>query len=263
MSEEVAETIALLRAREEVSGYDPFGFRPDLLGTLLPIARFFYRHYFRAIVDGIENIPEGRVLLIANHSGQIPFDGAMIATALLLDHRPPRLVRGMVERWVPTIPFVSTFFARAGQVTGNPENAVALLERGEALMVFPEGAKGISKTFDQRYQLTEFGLGFMRLAIRTRTPIVPIAVVGAEEQLPSFYNAESVAKALGMPALPLIPTLFVPLPVRYRIYFGEAMHFDGDPDDEDRVLQTKVDAVRHTISAMIDRGLRERPGIFA
>ncbi|TVR02889.1 MAG: acyltransferase family protein [Deltaproteobacteria bacterium] len=263
MHDEVRETIELLLEREQSEGYDPFGFRPKILEQVLPVAHFLYRHWFRVEPHGLENVPDGRLLLIANHSGQLPFDGMMIGTALVLDRRPPRVVRGMVERWVPTLPFVSQFFARAGQVVGTPANARALLEREELLMVFPEGARGISKTFDRRYQLEEFGLGFMRLALETNTPIVPIGVVGAEEQLPSFYNAKGLARLFGMPSVPVSPTLVLPLPVKYRIYFGEPLHFEGDPDDEDRVIRERVDTVTAAIRALLDRGLRERTGIFS
>lgn len=262
MHEEVRETIALLMERENTEGYDPFGFRPQILRQVLPVAHFFYRTWFRVDAHGIANVPEGRVLLIANHSGQLPFDGMMIGASLVLERRPPRVVRGMVEKWIPTLPFVSMFFARAGQVVGTPSNARALLERDEMLMVFPEGARGISKTFDRRYQLEEFGLGFMRLALETRTPIVPIGVVGAEEQLPALYNAEGLARVLGMPSLPISPTLVLPLPVKYRIYFGEPILFEGDPDDEDRAIRERVDVVTTAIRALLERGLSERTGIF-
>lgn len=263
MHPEVRNAIDWLRAEQARQGWDPFGFDPDALERILPAVHALYRSYFRVLTFGIENIPHGRALLIANHSGQIPLDGMMIATSLLVESDPPRLVRAMIEKWVPTIPFISSLFARVGQVVGTPNNARSLLHRDDLLMVFPEGSRGISKTFDRRYQLEEFGLGFMRLALETNTPIVPIAVVGAEEQLPSFYNARRLAKVLRMPALPISPTLFVPLPVRYRIYFGEPMYFTGHCDDEDRVIREKVDQVVNAVRALIDRGLRERPGIFA
>src|SRR5213079_3096321 len=111
-----------------------------------------------------------------------PVDGALIGAALFMDVEPPRFMRAMVEKWTQTLPFVSLLFARCGQVVGVPENAKHLLTNEEALLVFPEGMRGISKPFSKRYQLEEFGLGFMRLAIETRTPIVPVAVIGAEEQ---------------------------------------------------------------------------------
>lgn len=262
MHPEVRETIELLQMQQDRRGWDPFGFSPDSFGRVLPAAHAVYRHYFRVKTDGIEHVPDGRVLLIANHSGQLPFDGAMIATSLLIERRPPRITRSMVEKWVPTLPFVSTFMARCGQVVGTPANARALLRQGEMLLVFPEGARGISKTIDRAYQLEEFGLGFMRLALETQTPIVPVAVVGAEEQIPAFYNARGVARMLNMPAFPISPTFFVPLPVKYRIFFGEPMLFEGDRDDEDRVVRAKVDQVVARINAMIQRGLAERTTIF-
>src|SRR5205814_2310216 len=134
--------------------------------------------------------------------------------------------------WPATLPFVSAFFSRVGQVVGLQENAIRLLEMGELVLAFPEGMKAISKPFAQRYQLEPFGHGFMRLALRTQTPIVPVAVIGAEEQYLSFGNLEWAARALGLPAFPLLPQLLVPggampLPTKYRIYFGEPMRFYG------------------------------------
>ena len=160
-------------------GTDEFGFSPDFVKRVLPIATLVHRGYFRVNVTGVENVPEGRVLLIANHSGQLPFDGVMIATSLILEADPPRMVRSMIEKWVPSLPFVSTVLARLGQITGIPENCRRLLEADEAILVFPEGARGISKTYDKRYQLQKFGQGFMRLALETNTPIVPVSLVGA------------------------------------------------------------------------------------
>ena len=130
----------------------------------------------------------------------------------------------------------------------------------------PEGSRGISKTFDRRYRLTRFGLGFLRLALETRTPILPVAVVGAEEQYISLTDLKPVARLLGMPAFPVIPQLFLgmlaPLPTRYRLYFGEPLTFDGDPDDDDAVVQDQVDRVRGAIQSMVEQGLRERKSIF-
>ena len=186
---------------------------------------------------------------------------------MFMEAEPPRIVRAMVEKWAVSLPFVSLLFTRVGQVVGVPENATRLLAQGEALLVFPEGARGISKTFDQRYKLTEFGLGFMRLAIETDTPIVPIAVIGAEEQYVSFANVEPLAKLLRMPAFPIIPQLLLPggqlpLPTKYRIWFGEPMRFSGDPDDDDSVIDEKVWLVKQTVQSMLNRGLKERKHIF-
>ncbi len=249
------------------SGVDPFGLDPEWAKFALTTVGLLHRRYFRTEVHGIEHVPEGRILLVANHSGQVPLDGAMIGAAMFMDAEPPRIVRAMVEKWAVSLPFVSLLFARVGQVVGVPENAKRLLEQGEALLVFPEGARGISKTFDQRYQLTEFGLGFMRLAIETGTPIVPVALIGAEEQYVSIANVQTLAKLLRMPAFPIIPQLFLPggqlpLPTKYRLWFGEPMTFGGDADDDDAVIDEKVWLVKQTIQSMLNRGLKERTHIF-
>lgn len=246
-------------------GFDPFGLSRDSVRTAAKLARWLYRHYFRAQAFGIENIPpHGRLILVANHSGQLPFDGLVIGSACFLEPAQPRLVRAMVEFFVPTVPFASYLFSRWGQITGTPENCRRLLSTEEVVLVFPEGARGISKPFSKRYQLAEFGKGFMRLALETGSPIVPVAVIGAEEQAPAI-NVRPLAKLMGMPAFPVVPYppfLPVPLPVKYRLYFGEPMRFTGDPDDDDELLDEKVKQVRNRIQSMIHVGLRERQHVF-
>lgn len=247
-------------------GFDPFGLSRDSVKTAATIARFLYRHYFRAESFGIEHLPaHGRVILVANHSGQLPFDGLVIGSACFLEPPQPRLVRAMVEFFVPTVPFASYLFSRWGQITGTPENCRRLLSAEEAVLVFPEGARGISKPFSRRYQLADFGKGFMRLALETGAPIVPVAVIGAEEQAPAI-NLERIAKLMKLPALPIVPyppfIAPVPLPVKYRLYFGEPMRFTGDPDDDDEQLDDKVKQVKNRIQSMIHMGLRAREHVF-
>ncbi|MCU0695202.1 MAG: acyltransferase family protein [Myxococcaceae bacterium] len=244
-------------------GVDPFGFSLDYaLSAVGPIV-WLYKHYFRCETFGIEHVPKGRVLLVSNHGGQLPFDGMMIGVAMLTEARPPRAIRSMVEKWVGSLPFVSTFFSRVGQIVGTPENCRRLLNNDEAILVFPEGLKGITKLYSQRYQLQEFGLGFMRLALETKTPVVPVAVVGSEEQAPALVNLETVGKLLGMPALPLTPYgVPFPLPTKYRIHFGEPLTFTGRPDDDDAELEKKVKVVKASIQAMLEKGLAERTGVF-
>ena len=145
---------------------------------------------------------------------------------------------------MPTVPFVSYLFSRWGQITGTPENCRRLLAAEEAMLVFPEGARGISKPFSKRYQLAEFGHGFMRLALETSTPIVPVAVIGAEEQAPAVNvqaaRAAACARRRSRSCRIRRSRRSLPLPVKYRLYFGEPMTFTGDPDDDDEVLDEKV-----------------------
>jgi 1-acyl-sn-glycerol-3-phosphate acyltransferase len=175
----------------------------------------------------------------------------------------------MAEYWVPQIPWISVLMARGGVLVGTPENCVAMLEAGECVLVFPEGVRGMNKLFTQRYKLQRFGLGFMRLALETETPIVPIAVIGSEEQQPGIANLPGVGRLLGMPAFPITlgfpwlgPLGMLPLPVKYHIYFGEPLSFEGSPTDEDAVVQQKVDMVRSAITTMFERGRGERRGVF-
>jgi 1-acyl-sn-glycerol-3-phosphate acyltransferase len=262
---EFRERTQALAVRQNEYGFDPFGFSRDHLKYAFILARFLYRSYFRAETRGLENVPRGRVLLVANHSGQLPFDALVIATAMIVAADPPRMVRTMVEKFVPTVPFASYLFSRWGQITGTPENCRRLLEDDEAILVFPEGARGISKPFSKRYQLQQFGLGFMRLALSTGTPVVPIAVIGAEEQAPAV-NVKPLARLIGAPAFPIMPfppfLPIVPLPAKYRLYFGDAMRFQGDPDDDDEVVEGYVRSVRNSIQSMIQLGLKERRHVF-
>ncbi len=250
-------------------GVDPFGFDPGYVKKLIGLGSWVYRNYFRCQTFGLDNIPDGRCFIIANHSGQLPFDAAMITLSVLLDREPPRFLRSMVERFVPQTPFVSVFLARCGQILGTPENCKRLLEAEESILVFPEGVRGLNKTWKDRYRLQRFGTGFLRIALETNTPVVPCAVIGAEEQAPSLYNLKRLGKLFGFPALPItplhpwIPGLgLLPLPTRYRIYFGPPMRFTGDANDEDEVIAQKVEKVRTTMQGMIDEGLKQRQHVF-
>jgi len=271
VSPEIRGKMARISAELGELGVDPFGLDPEAVKFAAVPVEWLYRHYFRVETHGIDNVPQnGRVLLIANHSGQLPFDGMMIGASMIMERDPPRVLRSMVEKWVPRLPFVSVTMARIGQIVGTPDNCRRLLSREEAILVFPEGTRGISKTFDKAYQLERFGTGFMRLALETGTPIVPVAVVGAEEQAPSLYNVKPLAKLFGAPAFPITPTFpllgpagLLPLPTRYRIYYGEPMRFQGDGDEEDEVIERQVEDVRAAVQKLIERGLGERKGIFS
>jgi 1-acyl-sn-glycerol-3-phosphate acyltransferase len=249
------------------AGFDPWGMSPRTTERTLRFTQWLYRDYFRVRVHGIDNVPDGRVMVVPNHSGQLPLDGFLIGMALLLDGNPPRIVRGMVERWFPSLPFVSTLFTRCGQVVGDPDNCIELLERDQPIMVFPEGVRGSGKLYFQRYQLQRFGTGFARIALQTGTPIVPVAVVGAEETYPSVYNPSWLARAMGAPYLPVTPLMAlgpvaaIPLPVQIDLHFGEPIHLDGGPDDPDAEIAEKVQHVKDTIQGMVDEGLEQRPDL--
>ncbi len=245
---------------------DPFGLDPEVARLAVMATAFVYRRYFRTQVFGIENLPKGRGLLVANHSGQIPIDGVLLCLAAFLEPNPPRVVRAMVDKWMQTLPFIAPLIARLGQVVGVPDNCRRLLLRDELILVFPEGVRGIVKPYTRRYRLEEFGLGFMRLALETKTPVVPVAVIGAEEQYVSVGNLEWAAKAIGLPALPVVPQLVIPggalpLPTKYRIHFGEPLRFEGDPEDDQKVAEN-VWVVRQTVQHMLRRGLAERKNVF-
>ena len=248
--------------------FDAWGFSPGRSKGFGTFAFNMYR-YFRPQLTGIENLPAGRVLLIANHSGQLPFDGLVIGVACLLEADPPRWVRPMVERWVATVPFVNVFFSRAGGVVGDPVNCRNLLEQENAILVFPEGARGSGKPWSQRYRLQRFGRGFMRLALQTNTPIVPVSVVGAEESIVSMTDLKPLANRVGVPYIPISPLLpvlgpfaYFPLPTKFYVDFGAPMSFDGPFDDEDDVIDGKVAVVRDRIDTMLRERLAKRESIF-
>lgn len=250
-------------------GYDRFGMSPDAIRRLILSSVLLYRYYFRVETFGIERVPARRVLLVANHAGQLPFDAAMLGTGVLLEAEPPRIARGMGEFWIPQLPFVNVAATRTGNLVGTPENCVAMLEAEECVMVFPEGVRGMNKTWSERYQLQRFGLGFVRLALEAGAPIVPVGIVGSEEQQPGLANWKGLGRALGMPAFPLTlgfpwlgPLGILPLPVKYRIHFGEPMHLEGSSTDEDAAIHEKVDRVRDAVDALLRHGREARGGIF-
>jgi 1-acyl-sn-glycerol-3-phosphate acyltransferase len=270
LQREIEARIAEIPTRLNEYGFDPFGADPRWgLALTLPMA-LLYRYWLRVETHGIERVPEGRVLLIANHAGNtFAYDGAMLAMAMLLEAKPPRMVRGMAEYYLPQIPFFGVAMHRMGSVVGTPENCVQILEQGEAVMVFPEGSRGFVKPWRKRYQLQEFGLGFMRLALETDTPIVPVGIVGAEEQSPAVADVKWLGRLVGSPAFPITPTFpwlgllgFVPFPVKFRLRFGEPLRFAGDPHDDDAAMEKKVEVVKDAIRALVAEGLAERRGWF-
>lgn len=268
--DEIDERTARLPTRLNEYGYDPFGFDPVSMRYSNVLMAWVYRHYLRVDARGVERVPPGRVLLIANHAGNtMAWDGSMLAMAMFLEAEPPRLVRGMAEYFIPTVPFLNTLLHRSGSVVGRPENCARLLQQGEAIMAFPEGERGFVKTYRQRYQLQRFGLGFMRLALETATPIVPIGIVGGEEQSPGLANIRPLGRLIGSPAFPITATFpflglfgFLPLPVKFHLHFGNPMEFEGDPNEEDAAIQERVGVVKHEIRRLIADGLAARKSWF-
>lgn len=253
-------------------GYDPFGFDKKVARYPALLMALAYRYWFRAEHQGIDNVPaEGPVLVVANHAGNtFAWDAAMIGTALLLDAEPPRLARGLGEFYLPTIPFFNEFMARVGSVVGTPANCRQLFERGECVLVFPEGARGFVKPYTNAYKLQRFGLGFMRMALQQGVPILPVGVVGSEEQSPGLADVKWLGRLIGSPAFPVTVTLpwlgplgFLPLPVKFHLSFGPLMRFHGDFDAEDAELQPQVDAVKKEIQRLIALGLSRRTSWFS
>lgn len=258
---EVTRALASLPNRVNEFGFDDWGFSPAEARALYSIARRIH-DYFHPSIQGIEHLPPGRALVVANHSGQVPFDGLVIAVACLLQSRPPRLVRTMMERWFPTVPYLNEMLVRSGTVLGDPVNCRNLLEDDQLILVFPEGARGSGKVWKDRYRLQGFGRGFLRLALQTDTPIVPVGVVGGEESIISVHNWKGLAKLLGTPYWPVSPLGYFPLPVKFHVRFGEPMYVSGRFDDEDGVIDEKVAAVEARVQGLVNELLSARKSLF-
>jgi len=201
----------------------------------------------------------GRVILVGNHSGGYAIDASMVIAACFFELEPPRLAHGMADRFINRVPFLSQLANRTGQITGLPQHARQLLNDERVLLVFPEGAKGTSKLFWNRYSLGQFGTGFMRLALSTKTPIVPFAFLGGGEAVPTIANLKLLGKLLGVPYVPVTPYLVpLPLPTRAKIRFGSALHFSGTGDESQAVVQEQVDRVKASIGRLIAEGLAEK-----
>ncbi len=250
---------------------DEFGLDEEFLDLCRPIFNFLYRYYWRVETTGVRHVPgQGPCLIVANHSGVLPWDGAMVNIAIQEEHTEPRYARMLYLDWFTSVPWVSTLLTRTGQVLACPENGERLLNSDHLVGVFPEGLKGVGKQFKDRYQLARFGRGgFARMAIRCRAPIVPVSVVGAEEIHPVIWQSDTIAKLFGLPYFPITPTFpllgllgVIPLPSKWYIHFGEPIRTDEfDPKDADNflIVSRVAKQVRESIQSTIN-SLRSRRG---
>ncbi|MGE5223953.1 MAG: lysophospholipid acyltransferase family protein [Omnitrophica WOR_2 bacterium] len=253
---------------------DEWGLDREYLDTIRPFFDFLYTRYWRVETSGIENIPEaGRALLVSNHSGQLPWDGAMVALAVMREHPSQRLVRTLFASWFPTLPFFGEMFTRCGQVLATEENGVRLLEQDELVAVYPEGYKGVGKLYKERYRLARFGRGgFVRMALKTGAPMIPVSVVGAEETYISLAKSPAIARLIHFPYFPISPTFpwtgllgFIPLPTKWYIDFGEPIQADeyGEEAANNLALISQLtDRVRNIIQDMIKTRLYQRRSVF-
>ena len=254
---------------------DDFGYDPELAReVLLPLAKPLYERYFRVRTYGIDRIPAtGPAILVGNHSGTIPLDAVMVQYAVANEHPQKRTVRNVAANLAFQMPFIGPLARKTGNAVAHDDDAQELLRRGEILGVFPEGYKGVGKGWRERYKLQRFGRGgFVELALKMRVPVIPVAIVGAEEAYPMIANAKWLAKALGFPYFPITPTWpllgplgALPLPSRWVIEFGDPIPMDDYPEDaaDDAMLVFDLsDRIRDTIQQMLYRNLSKRGGAF-
>jgi len=253
---------------------DEFGYDPKFTEALRPFLEFMYTVWWRVETTGIERVPgSGPTLIVANHSGVLPWDGPMINVALRHEHPARRNCRMLALDMFALLPFLAPLLARSGAIRANPENAIRILERGELAGVFPEGVKGVGKPFKNRYKLARFGRGgFVRIALKTGATIVPTAVVGSEEIHPNLAQANFIGRPFGLPYFPLTPTFpwlgllgMIPLPTKWSIDFGEPLDLSRYPRDaaDDPILVNRLsEQVRQQIQTIIDGRLARRRSIW-
>ncbi|HWF58142.1 MAG TPA: lysophospholipid acyltransferase family protein [Candidatus Dormibacteraeota bacterium] len=262
------------RRRRGETGVDDFGFDREWTETLLPLSAWVYRNWWRVRALGVDNVPaQGRALLVANHAGVIPYDGAMVRTALLLEQARPRHAHALVLTGLFSMPGTSWLMRRTGNTLAHNADAARLLEDDELVLVFPEGTKGTGKPYSDRYRLRRFGRGgFVETALRAGSPIIPISIVGSEEIHPNLAEIPAVARLLRLPYLPLTPTFpwlgpagLIPLPSSWIIEFHPPLQLSAaereSAEDPGRVLAIS-DRVRDVIQAGVYRNLERRRAVF-
>ena len=253
---------------------DDWGLDEEFADAALPFLEFLYDRWWRIEADGVPLVPShGRAMIVANHAGILPWDAAMIGVALQREHPLPRYPRFTVLDWAFELPYVSVAIRKLGGVPASPYNAVRLLEQEELVAVFPEGTSGTQKLYRDRYRLQRFGRGgFVEIALRTGSPIVPVAIVGSEEIHPKLADAPLLARLTGTPFFPVTPTFpalgpfgAVPLPSRWRMEFCEPIDLSGlGPDAAtDRALVFELsEHVRELIQQKVWENLVKRRSTF-
>ena len=256
---------ALTHLSEGGAPYDRYGFSPLATQRAFPFFHALYRLYFRVRSEGHDRLPtEGPAVLASNHGGLLPFDGAMTVVDVLLHSDPPRLPRAVVDHWAGTLPFVNVFYARVGQVIGTRENVTDLLDDGQLVLVFPEGMDGVRKRVTQRNRVQRFRVGFVEAALRARAPIVPMAVIGSDDQAPILFDLSTLARRLSLPFFPITPTFpwfgplgLLPYPVGYRIVYGDPLpyheRFGPEGADDPQLVRYLANQVRREIQTLVDR----------
>lgn len=272
----VADALAFLR--ERLTGdyeVDEFGFDAHLTDSVfLPALRPLYRTWFRTEVTGVDHLPkEGSGLVVANHSGTVAMDAVMLSVAVHDETPDQRHLRLLGADLVFRMPVLSELARKSGATLACNPDAERLLADGELVGVFPEGFKGIGKAFADRYKLQRFGRGgFVSAALRTGTPIIPVAIVGAEEIYPMIANIRPLARLLGAPYFPVTPTFpwlgplgLLPLPSKWLIEFCEPIPTEDyvDSADDPMVVFNLADQVRETIQQTLHSLLERRPDAFA
>jgi 1-acyl-sn-glycerol-3-phosphate acyltransferase len=266
----------LIPAREEGRALDDWGRSQRVFDLVEPLLDFYYRYWFRVEQDGIANVPaEGGALIVSNHSGALPPDAPMIMQAIRHEHPDPRPVHMLGEHWFRGYPGVGMLANKIGLVAAHPANAQRLLRDERRLaLVFPEGQKGSRKLYWQRYRLRRFGRGgFVRTAMRAGVPIVPVAVVGAEEAMPIFAHVPLLQRLTGLIYFPInhafphfgLAAGLMYLPAKFRISFLEPVDLSRyGPDDADDValVQSLAEDVRGRIQAQLDEMLASRRSVW-
>jgi len=253
---------------------DEFGMDEVVLSRARPVLDFLYDQYWRVSLAGVEHLPAtAPCLLVANHSGLLPYDGLMLAHGIERSHPSGERPRFFVADWLITLPFVQSYLARLGGVRACRENAQRLIESKRFVIAFPEGVKGAAKVFRERYRLKRLGRGgVLRLAIETGVPLLPVGIVGAEEAHPILFKWTTPARAVGLPFLPVTPTFpllgplgFLPLPTKWVIRIGEPLslaHLSPDSSADELLISRLTEDLRAQIQGLVDVGLAERESVW-